>query len=178
VKYLLTTLTLIVLTSLASGADSSAKQAPIWDVTFSAKGSDVNGSSVAGKLYVIQTSDTEFRVLDPASHSQTTGKKDSEKLNFRILTKEGTGVSIVPAALFGFTAKSTLSGQGSLGNQSVVWNAKRLVSLWVCSNHSPKHTASGERDMQQLTKDHKCEGWHRLANPQTDPVWVNIHPGQ
>lgn len=180
-KHVFAALMLIVATSSANMAESPVAKANIWDVTFAPKGNNSSKTtSAVGKLIFIQTSDNEFRVLDPASDNLSVGKMGSEGLIFQFPMKQGAQMA-VPAAFKGFPSKSPeplghmvdfVSGQGSLGGQPVEWKANRLVSLWACSNHDPRHTASGEEDMKKHTRDDHCQGWHRLAQPQTDVLFL------
>ena len=36
------------------------------------------------------------------------------------------------------------------------------MTIWVCSNHQPKHVATTIDEMQELTKEYGCEGWYLL----------------
>lgn len=41
--------------------------------------------------------------------------------------------------------------------------AIKLSALWACAHMNPTHTATTREEMQQLTQEHKCEGWHQIA---------------
>ena len=41
--------------------------------------------------------------------------------------------------------------------------AIKLSALWACSHANPTHTATTREEMQQLTQEHHCEGWHQIA---------------
>jgi len=36
------------------------------------------------------------------------------------------------------------------------------ATIWACSNHNPQHTATSTQQMQDLTRQHGCSGWHAL----------------
>jgi hypothetical protein len=35
-------------------------------------------------------------------------------------------------------------------------------TIWVCSNHTPAHTATSTSQVQQLTSQYGCSGWYIL----------------
>lgn len=64
-----------------------------------------------------------------------------------------------------------LVGTIRLQGRDMIFEATRLPSFWLCSNHKPVHTAISEEQMKDLTKGQKCEGWKRSRPEHSNVLW-------
>ncbi len=104
-----------------------------------------------------------LKVTDVQTGKVREGKFVAGKVSFPLFVPADSGAKAIDAELTGSFGKGMMQGTAKFAETSMGWNAVKLSSIWVCSNHeNPKHTATSEEEMRSQTEQFKCQGWHRL----------------
>jgi hypothetical protein len=149
-----------------NGLDSS-KFDSIWSITLKPTAA-AHAPSLAQpkRMIVINVEGSPLQLFDPDTQKSVPGKMVKGAYLFAVPTFDADDVLLKfnPKA----AGSSSAEGTAVFGDQMVVWSAATLASAWECSNHAPKyHLATSEAEMQKLTKEQKCEGFHRVK-PKDD----------
>jgi hypothetical protein len=67
-----------------------------------------------------------------------------------------------PAAA-GFDAP-VLTAEASVAGDRFAFSMVRLPAIWACDHQDPTHTARTTQEMEELTKDKQCKGWHQITH--------------
>ena len=136
---------------LAGGAeDANVQKADgIWTVKLAPK-----GLGVSAMHYYVITDSGGVKIVDPATQTVIPGKSAPGKLEFALPADDKLATT---------TVTLRKGGVATVGDDRLSYTASALPSLWLCANHAPKsHVANTETEMRTLSKEHNCDGWHRL----------------
>lgn len=150
--------TITVFPSWAIASDTGDKFNGIWELTVSKQ--DGSTWSTIKKLFVFQKEGQVLHMKDLQADSgiQAVGIKQND-IQFRLVIP---GEASQPANLSGTYNRGKFSGMAEIDGVSSPWEAAKLGSAWLCSNHKPVHVASSEVDMKKLTEKNKCQGWSKM----------------
>jgi hypothetical protein len=116
------------------------------------------------KVVMIKTFGNDVQVSDPETNTTWTGKAhDITGFSFSLPVKTASTGNTKSVSFEGSVSGNTIFGKTKIDNVDVQWKAVRLLSVWECANHkNPSHIATTEEEIQSLTMQYKCNGWHKL----------------
>jgi hypothetical protein len=152
-------------------AQDSDKLNGIWDLTISPKNAD-SGTAIKKNPVVIAQRGDKLTILDfHAIDKPTEGfvKNNTAEIPVHLPTnRDGKEERFT---LKGSLENGELVGSAMINNEAVEWKARRLASVWVCSNHNnPVHAAESEDSIRKLSKEFGCKGWHQLRSSNAQKI--------
>ena len=146
--------------SLRSFGKDKTDLSGFWEVGLP----DTGTTSASNWVVQFEQKGSVLDVKDLSTGQKYRGTIINGEFKFPINVKPATAEGKVSVMLEGSVkAKGVLNGTATVAGQTKAWAGTSLVSLWLCSNHDPNHYAKSKEEMQKLTAEHKCGGWHRPA---------------
>lgn len=151
---------LVLFFSVEIYAQEKTRVTGVWELEVNS-----TGSSSEHKVVMMKQVGASLQVRDLETGKDYTGTVNDADITFPLTLKSSSSVKSVETSFDGKLKKGVMKGETEVGGSKVDWVAVRLTSLWLCTNHSPKHTAKSKEDMIKFTQQSRCEGWHK-ARPE------------
>jgi hypothetical protein len=144
-------------TGSARGQDEK-KMTGVWKLEFKRP----DGKMAQRVLYLIQDG-TKLMVKDSPKGKTLVGSVEDGKVKIPLLIMLDKDDKKEVTFTGSFEEKK-LKGSATIQDQKIKWTGAILLSVWVCDNHDPIHTATTDKQIKALTKKYKCSGWQRLGS--------------